>query len=153
MISGSWYYFNGAGYMVTGWQNLGGFWYYFYESGAMASDTRINGDYVDENGVWIPEPTIHVHDWEAVYRTVHHDAWDEVAEKEVYDPWECCNTCGADITDDPAGHVKKHTLAGEGGRWHTEYYKTVKTTVHHDAWNEQVLDGYVCTSCGATKEK
>ena len=153
MISGSWYYFNGAGYMVTGWQNLGGSWYYFYESGAMASDTRINGDYVDENGVWIPEPTIHVHDWEAVYRTVHHDAWDEVVEKEVYDPWECCNVCGADITANYYEHEKQHALAGEGGGRHTEYYKTVKTTVHHDAWNEQVLDGYVCTSCGATKEK
>lgn len=153
MISGSWYYFNGAGYMVTGWQNLGGSWYYFYESGAMASDTRINGDYVDENGVWIPEPIIHVHDWEAVYRTVHHDAWDEVVVKEVYDPWECCNVCGADITANYYEHEKQHALAGEGGGRHTEYYKTVTTTVHHDAWDEQVLDGYVCTSCGAEKEK
>ena len=28
MINGSWYYFDGAGWMATGWLKLGNNWYY-----------------------------------------------------------------------------------------------------------------------------
>ena len=73
MINGSWYYFDGAGWMVTGWLKLGNNWYYlnpgngamvtgwlqlgstwYYMngSGAMATDTWIGNSYVDANGVW-----------------------------------------------------------------------------------------------------
>ena len=37
MNDGSLYYFDGAGWMVTGWQQIGGTWYYFAPSGAMAT--------------------------------------------------------------------------------------------------------------------
>ena len=37
MINGSWYYFDGAGWMVTGWVKLSGTWYYLTGSGAMAT--------------------------------------------------------------------------------------------------------------------
>ena len=52
-----WHYFSGSGTLMLGWQQIDGKWYYFYgESGArygaMASDTYIDGYYVDENGVW-----------------------------------------------------------------------------------------------------
>ena len=52
MINGSWYYFDGAGWMVTGWLKLGNIWYYMNGSGAMATDTWIGNSYVDANGVW-----------------------------------------------------------------------------------------------------
>ncbi len=45
-----WYYFNTEGYMVAGWQSIGGKWYYFYDKtiqghtfGSMAADTVIDG--------------------------------------------------------------------------------------------------------------
>lgn len=122
-----------------------------------------------------PSTPAHTHNWVEQYKTVHHDAeghyedvlvqeaYDETVTEEVYDPWECCNFCGADITADPSGHIEAHMLKGEGGRSHTEMYKTVTTTVHHDAvyesrwvetaaaYDEKVSDGYVCSGCGARK--
>lgn len=50
-----WYYMDGSGKMVTGWKWISGKCYYFYSSGAMASDTKINGSYVNTDGVWIKE--------------------------------------------------------------------------------------------------
>ncbi|BFL20974.1 hypothetical protein DW142_09345 [Mediterraneibacter gnavus] len=91
------------------------------------------------------------------------EAWTETVTEDVYDPWECCNVCGADCTADPSGHMKQHALAGEGGGRHTEYYKTVTRTVEHPAeygtryvvdtpaWTETVSDGFFCTGCGAKK--
>ena len=38
MINGSWYYFDGAGWMTTGWLKLGNNWYYLNpDNGAMAT--------------------------------------------------------------------------------------------------------------------
>ena len=91
------------------------------------------------------------------------EAWTETVTEDVYDPWDCCNVCGAACTADPSGHMKQHALAGEGGGWHTEYYKTVTRTVEHPAeygtryvvdtpaWTETVSDGFFCTGCGAKK--
>ena len=74
-INGKWYYFDADGWMVTGWLLYNNYWYYFdsdgamqcntwylidgkyyyfYSSGQMASNTWINNDYVDANGIWIP---------------------------------------------------------------------------------------------------
>ncbi|MGJ0962296.1 hypothetical protein ACR75P_11495 [Faecalicoccus pleomorphus] len=52
-MAGQRYYFNNAGYMLTGWQLIEGKYYYFDASGAMAKDTWIGDYYVDKNGVWI----------------------------------------------------------------------------------------------------
>ncbi len=117
----------------------------------------------------------HTHTWQEKTHTVNHpevghneqyvvkEAWTETVTEDVYDPWECCNVCGADCTADPSGHMKQHALAGEGGGWHTEYYKTVTRTVEHPAeygtryvvdtpaWTETVSDGFFCTGCGAKK--
>lgn len=49
-IGGKWYYFNGNGAMTTGWQKIDGLWYYLYSSGAMASNTTIDGYYLQANG-------------------------------------------------------------------------------------------------------
>ena len=45
-IGGKTYYFNKAGYMVTGWQYIGGKWYYFNSDGAMRTGWLYDG------GVW-----------------------------------------------------------------------------------------------------
>lgn len=117
----------------------------------------------------------HVHNWveqthvEHIAEVGHNEqyvvteAYDTTETVDVYEPWECCNICGADITADIVGHMKPHALAGEGGSWHTEYYKTKTQTVHHDAvygtrwvvdspaYDKTVSDGYKCSGCGATK--
>lgn len=122
-----------------------------------------------------PSKPQHTHTWKEVTHTINHEevghneqyvikeAWTETVTEDVYDPWECCNVCGADCTADPSGHMKQHALAGEGGGWHTEYYKTVTRTVEHPAeygtryvvdtpaWTETVSDGFFCTGCGAKK--
>ena len=45
---------NGA--MQTGWQGIGGSCYYFYGDGHMASNTWINGSYVNASGAWVTNP-------------------------------------------------------------------------------------------------
>ena len=52
-INGEWYYFASNGYMQTGWKWIEGSCYYFYEDGHMASDTWIDGSYVNGSGVWV----------------------------------------------------------------------------------------------------
>ena len=122
-----------------------------------------------------PSKPQHTHTWQEKTHTVNHpevghneqyvikEAWTETVTEDVYDPWECCNVCGADCTADPSGHMKQHALAGEGGGRHTEYYKTVTRTVEHPAeygtryvvdtpaWTETVSDGFFCIGCGAKK--
>ena len=122
-----------------------------------------------------PSKPQHTHTWQEVTHTIHHEevghneqyvikeAWTETVTEDVYDPWECCNVCGADITANVDEHIKQHMMNGEGGRWHTEYYKTVTKTVEHPAeygnrwvvdqpaWTETVSDGFFCSGCGAKK--
>lgn len=118
----------------------------------------------------------HTHSWNAQTTVVHHpasghneqvlikEAWTEY--KPIYETVaiEVCNTCGADITDNPSKHIKQHMLAGEGGSWRTEYIQkqTGTETIAHPAeyetrwvqdsaaWDETVITGYTC-SCGASK--
>ena len=73
LIGGEHYCFNGDGYMVTGWQQIGGSWYFFMswgamkknawegnywlkEDGVMATDAWVDNDryYVDGSGAWVP---------------------------------------------------------------------------------------------------
>ena len=75
---------------------------------------------------WTEQVEIKESGW---YRTVIHpaetvqvkiiDKAGYTYEEPVYDYvyHAICNTCGADITDDPVAHTKVHTLAHEGGSW------------------------------------
>lgn len=46
------YYFNSDGVMVSArWMEIEGKWYYFYEDGSLATNTKIDGYQIDENGV------------------------------------------------------------------------------------------------------
>ena len=51
--NGTWYYLNDDGSMKTGWLKDGANWYYLTGSGAMATNTTINGYYVDGSGAWV----------------------------------------------------------------------------------------------------
>ena len=100
MINGSWYYFDGAGWMVTGWLKLGNNWYYlnpgngamvtgwlqlgstwYYMngSGAMETDTWIGNSYVDANGVWDQSKTK-----AQAYWVLNGDRWMLVQEDGTY---------------------------------------------------------------------
>ena len=55
----SWYYIEQSKGTLSGWQQIDGQWYYFEpttnaSNGKMLTDTWIGGNYVNENGVWVP---------------------------------------------------------------------------------------------------
>ena len=54
-INGQWYYFDEAGYMMTGWVTIGGISYYLDgNSGAMLSNQQTpDGYWVNESGAWV----------------------------------------------------------------------------------------------------
>ena len=109
MINGSWYYFDGAGWMatgwlklgnnwyylnpgngamVTGWLQLGSTWYYMNGSGAMETDTWIGNSYVDANGVWDQSKTK-----AQAYWVLNGDRWMLVQEDGTYAK-KCWKTIG-----------------------------------------------------------
>ena len=57
VINGSWYYFDGSGWMVTGWRKIGGTWYYLNPgNGDMATGwTTIGGTryYMNQDGAMV----------------------------------------------------------------------------------------------------
>ena len=121
---------------------------------------------------------VHVHSWQKQYKTIHHEevghnetvvvseAWDEpVYTMEAHD---ICNNCGLDFTATGVSidqHFKESFLYGDGkcGSFRTEWIRIQTRTVHHEAetqtryvvdqaaYDEQVADGYRCSTCGATK--
>ena len=51
-LDNKWYYLSETtGVMQKGWKEISGYWYYFDNSGRMASNTSVDGYYVDANGV------------------------------------------------------------------------------------------------------
>lgn len=119
----------------------------------------------------------HTHNWVPVTTVVHHDEeghWENVLVSEawteevpIYEEQyrAICNTCGEDITDNYAEHIKKHMLNGEGGSYRNEVVQIQVGTnkINHDAvydkkwvvdkaaWDETVTTGYRCSICGETK--
>jgi len=100
MIKGQWYFFDKDGWMVTGWRQIGGDWYYFqtsgamigqgwhaingnwyymYANGVMATNTWINGDYVNGFGAWISNKNLaygqKVKEYENKYGTAQIKSW------------------------------------------------------------------------------
>lgn len=47
------YYFGEDGAIKEGWVNYNGKWYYIYSNGLVATDTTIDGYYVNKSGVWV----------------------------------------------------------------------------------------------------
>lgn len=53
-VDGKIYYFNSDGAMMEGWNQVDGNWYYFYPGyGHKATNTHIDGFYVNQDGVWV----------------------------------------------------------------------------------------------------
>lgn len=53
---GKWYYLGTDGKMRSGWVQDQGNWYYLNSDGTMASNTTIDGCYLNEKGIWIDTP-------------------------------------------------------------------------------------------------
>lgn len=94
-----------------------------------------------------PQKTWHEPVYEDRY-VVDQAAWDEVIEEPVYEMvvhWYC-NTCGADITSDPEGHVDETMHGGYRSDYVQEQTGTTTRTIHHDevGHTERVLvqEGY-----------
>lgn len=122
-----------------------------------------------------PAPSMapeHVHDWTAVTETVHHDAVTEQVkvvdvpateghfEGGSYDVVVCY--CGAEFTTAEAYYAHSAGSFEHGGfstsirsnqHWvegtpEVSHYETV---IVSEAWDEEVVAGYVCASCGERK--
>ena len=120
-----------------------------------------------------PATPTHTHEWSAIKGLVHHDAVTEqfkVVDQPAteghfeggsYDVMVC--RCGAEFTS--GADWEAHSMAsGEGhGGWTASVRSNqvwidgqpevshTETRVISDAWDEEVITGYVCGSCGATK--
>ena len=98
------------------------------------------------------------HNWVDDYKTVHHDAryadWDEPVY--VNKNYIVCGVCGAKFDyDDDMGMVN-HTKSQHGG--YGSHYSDAENVLDHyehhhtlrrEAYDEQVIDYYYCSKCGA----
>ena len=137
-----------------------------------------------------PKPQ-HEHKWKEKFKTVHHDAVTKTEtihheaeghtekvmvvpardEKLMVTHW-ICNQCGADITDNPVGHILNSDTCGgyhseskwDGGYVHYDpvyeerwvetkpVWDETKEVVVKPAWDEKVSEGFYCTECGKKKD-
>ena len=149
-IGGSWYYFDANGYMTTGWQQINGNWYYMDASGAMMTDTYVGDYYVGADGAM----TEHIHNWVEVKETVSVKMTDEF-QNPIVEDHDVCAHCGYDYTahgeqaDDYSHTCPDGTTSSWGNRGVIVGYETVPA-IYVD---EEVVTGYQCSTCGATKSK
>jgi len=52
-VDGTWYYFNGSGAMQIGWQSIGGKWYCFDENGKMIENDWVGNYYLGSGGAMV----------------------------------------------------------------------------------------------------
>ena len=119
--------------------------------------------------------TEHKHNWVEQSHVVHHDATGHYEDVVISDAWDepvydivykcICNGCGADITNCIIEHGRSQALLGNFacGAYTSTPFEGIVDYIHHDAvtesrwvedssaYNETVVDGYKCSSCGATK--
>lgn len=50
--NGNWYYYYSNGSTATGWIKSGNDWYYLLKDGSMASNTKVDGYYLNSSGAW-----------------------------------------------------------------------------------------------------
>lgn len=121
---------------------------------------------------------VHVHKWNAVYKTIRHeevghsesilikDAWVEIIPVYEYQYRDICNGCGKDITGRSNEHMESQMMAGHmecsGFTAKQVEVQTGEEEVYHDAvyyskwivdepaYNEKVVDYYIC-ECGKRK--
>ena len=143
-----------------------------------SGSTKVMKEDHSENPMSIYKENTHNHTWVDITETVTHAEeghWEEVVvipeqvkEVPVYERKELsiCTSCGADITADPAAHVKEQALKGNyacGG--HRSEWKEVQTgtkqevtpavtekkwIVDKPASTETKVVGKKCSGCGVT---
>ena len=126
-----------------------------FGSSGSSGGSSPSGNSGSSGGSSQPSKPAHEHTWVAQYKTVHHDAvkepqWVQVTpDRKVY----VCKTCHAEfekeddvgihlITSPGCSSYSLETIPGDG------YFKDV---VIQEEYDEQVLTGYKCSGCGATK--
>ena len=137
----------------------------------ISSERAFAHGYATENGIaWLdaslPKPLDHMHRWQPVYTTVHHEA--ETMERWVedvpatstivhHDGYYACNVC--DFTTPNGGTIDIHSFeTGHSYRRVTSWDETVwsggeghmETYVIREAYDKEVVAYYGC-SCGAKK--
>ena len=108
-------------------------------SGSSSSSSSSSGSSSSSSSSSSSQPSqpTHTHNWVAQYTTQQTPIYSEQSVR-------VCNVCGARGID--SAHVKAHALAGEGSGNHVE----IETYISgYDT--QQVLTGYVCSGCGASK--
>ncbi len=111
--------------------------------------------------------TQHVHKWIPITTqkwVVDKEAYDEEVVEYINDVHTFCSACACGLDFTAAGytslqvanHAKAHMLAGDegGGGWYSKAVKVPFTNVYHYdevGHYEEVVTGYQCASCGATK--
>ena len=105
-------------------------------SGSSSSSSSSSGSSSSSSSSQPSQPT-HTHNWVAQYTTQQTPIY---SEKTV----RVCNGCGARGID--RDHTEAHALAGEQAGSHNEYETYISG---YDT--QQVLTGYVCSGCGASK--
>ena len=89
----------------------------------------------------------HTHSWTAVYKTVHHDAvTHEETTYETHLIWSCGTDSGVYSLELLQSEIFNHLSCS----YTTKKVAVTVTVVDTEAYDEQVVDYYVC-SCGATK--
>lgn len=178
VINGKYYRFDNEGWMVTGWKKINDIWYYMDKTtgerygkgwhwidgncyymnanGEMATDTWIDGYYVDASGKWIKDPKNeeHTHKWVEETKTVnhpeeshieikHHDAVTHTVNHEEEFHYETVNhpeeSHMETVHHEEVGHYVHHEA-----QTHTEYIE------HPEVSHEERHT--VCGLCGAYME-
>ncbi len=106
------------------------------------------------------------HNWQAIYKTVHHDAtghYETVTVQDaVYEKRNVCNRCGYVATskgeagvEELGVHIRAEHPEGASYSLNSVCVQTAITeqqwVVDTAAYDEQVVDYYRCANCGATK--
>lgn len=123
-------------------------------SSASSSSTTTNSQASTQNSSSTQQ--VHVHDWQAIHQTVHHDEEGKWDKKAQYATVIVCNGCGqvfysdAEIATHGASVTEEQFLAGCGS-YHTEQRVVGYTDEWQktkDAYDEDVIVGYKCSTCG-----
>ena len=126
-------------------------------SSASSSSTATNSQASTQNSTSTQQ--VHVHDWQAIHQTVHHDEEGKWDKKAQYKTVSVCNGCGQVFYSDAevtvhAGSVTEEQMLAGCGSTHPEQIVvgyTDEWCKTKDAYDEDVIIGYKCSTCGEIK--
>ena len=124
-------------------------------SSVSSSSTATNSQASTQNSTSTQQ--VHVHDWQAIHQTVHHDEEGKWDKKAQYKTVSVCNGCGQVFYSDAevtvhAGSVTEEQMLAGCGSTHPEQIVvgyTDEWCKTKEAYDEDVIVGYKCSTCGA----